>query len=291
MDWTVTGFLNVDKPSGLTSHDVVNRIRRISGTRRVGHAGTLDPLATGVLVVGVGRATRLLEYVAGQVKEYRGDVHFGVTTATYDAEGAVTARRPVSFDREELEAALGQFQGEILQVPPMYSAIKKDGTSLYVLARQGKEVAREARPVTIYELELLHWEPPVATLRVVCSTGAYIRSLAHDLGESLECGAYLSALRRTAVGRFSLATAVPLDSLTADNWETYCQPPDVAVAQLPMLPLGPDAVRRLAMGQRIPRQADELAAEVVRVYTDAGEFVGVAVLEEGCWRPKKIWAE
>jgi tRNA pseudouridine55 synthase len=290
MDGTLTGFLNVDKPSGLTSHDVVNRVRRLAGTRRVGHAGTLDPLATGVLVIGVGRATRLLEYVAGQTKEYQAAVHFGVATTTYDAEGEIVAKRPITFTRAELESTLTQFRGEILQIPPMYSAIKKGGTSLYVLARQGKEVAREARPVTIHELELSHWESPVACLRVVCSTGTYIRSLAHDLGERLGCGAHLSALRRTSVGRFSMASAIPLETLTADNWGQFCQPPDAAVAHLARLELDPDAARRLAMGQPIPRQLGEPAIEIARVYAVHGEFIGVAVLEEGCWRPKKIWA-
>lgn len=290
MDRTLTGFLNIDKPAGLTSHDVVNRIRRITGTRRVGHAGTLDPLATGVLVVGVGRATRLLEYVVGQTKEYHAAIHFGVTTTTYDAEGETVAERPVAFARGALESALEQFRGEIFQVPPMYSAIKKDGTKLYVLARQGKEVERAPRPVTLYELELSHWEPPVASLRVVCSSGTYIRSLAHDLGERLGCGAYLSALRRTAVGRFSLASAISLEALTADNWGQFCRLPDVAVVHLPMLELDSAAASRLAMGQSVPRQSDEPAAEKARVYTATGEFIGVAALEEGCWRPEKIWA-
>ncbi|MFW5942793.1 MAG: tRNA pseudouridine(55) synthase TruB, partial [Chloroflexota bacterium] len=197
------GLLNVDKPLHLTSHDVVARVRRLCDTRRVGHAGTLDPLASGVLVLAVGRATRLLEYVVGQPKEYQARVRLGQETNTYDGEGEITAQRPVPVTRADVEQALQQFRGDIAQIPPMYSALKKGGKRLYELARQGKEVEREARRVTIYDLEILTWDRPVLTVRVRCSTGTYIRSLAHDLGQALGTGAYLSGLRRTAIGAFS----------------------------------------------------------------------------------------
>ena len=209
------GILNIDKPEGMTSHDVVNRVRRACGLRRVGHAGTLDPLATGVLVVCVGRATRLAEYVVGQPKEYVAVVRLGQTTDTYDADGTILEERPVSADSATIQTALQQFTGPIEQIPPMYSAIKRDGKPLYKLARQGIEVERKARAITIYNLTLEDRTENDITLRVACSTGTYIRSLAHDLGEVLGCGGHIVALRRTRVGSFSAENAVPLDQLTA----------------------------------------------------------------------------
>jgi tRNA pseudouridine55 synthase len=200
----LSGVLCVDKPLGMTSHDVVGRTRRVAGLRRVGHAGTLDPLATGVLLLCLGRAARLIEYLVGHDKVYETTVRLGQTTATYDAEGEVLAERPfLHLTLSQIEAALEAFRGDIVQQPPIYSAIKQGGQPLYKLARQGKtEVARPYRPVTIHELTRLSWEPPHLSLRIACSSGTYIRSLGYDLGEALGCGGHLSALRRLAVGRF-----------------------------------------------------------------------------------------
>ena len=206
------GFLNVDKPAGITSHDVVARIRRLSGQRRVGHAGTLDPAATGVLVVALGGATRLIEYVQHQtLKQYRATVCLGVTTTTDDADGEITARHPVPpLDRETVERALAPLRGTIWQTPPMYAALHHEGRRLYELARAGVTVETPARQVHIERLDLIAFDPPLLTLHVVCGSGTYIRALARDLGVALGCGAHLAALRRTAVGMFRIEDALPL---------------------------------------------------------------------------------
>ncbi|HEX5691816.1 MAG TPA: tRNA pseudouridine(55) synthase TruB, partial [Roseiflexaceae bacterium] len=211
------GFLNIDKPAGPTSHDVVARVRRIARQKRVGHAGTLDPAATGVLVVGLGQATRLIEYVQDATsKRYHSVVFLGATTTTDDAEGEIIARAPLpALDSQAIEAALAAFRGTILQVPPMFSALHHEGRRLHELARAGQIVERAARPVTIEQLHLLDWSPPLLTLDVVCGKGTYIRSLARDVGEALGCGGYLQALRRTAVGTFTVADAVSLETLEA----------------------------------------------------------------------------
>src|SRR6185295_2679472 len=192
------GFLNIDKPAGMTSHDVVARIRRFTRQRRVGHAGTLDPAATGVLVVAIGAATRLIEYVQdATTKRYHAVVRLGVTTATDDAEGEVLASTPVpDLGAPAIERVLDGFRGPIMQVPPMYAALHHEGRRLHELARAGIVVERPARPVTIEQLDLLDWTPPLLTLDILCGKGTYIRALARDLGAALGCGAHLQALRR-----------------------------------------------------------------------------------------------
>lgn len=282
------GTLSVNKPLDLTSHDVVQRVRRVTDIRRVGHAGTLDPLATGVLVLALGRATRLLEYVVALPKTYEARVRLGQVSNTYDGEGQIVEEHPVTAGGAEIETALGRFRGTIEQVPPMYSAIRKGGQRLYELARKGVEVEREARKVTVYELALERWEPPDATLRIVCSTGTYIRSLAHDLGQALGCGAYLAGLQRTAVGSFTVAEATPLDALNGQTWHSYLQTVDAAVEHLPRLDVSQEAAVSLANGQWLPQRAEEPDADLVRAYDPAGRFVGVVVAEEGQWRPRKI---
>jgi tRNA pseudouridine55 synthase len=229
------GVLNIDKPGGMTSHDVVNRMRRLTGIRRIGHTGTLDPLATGVLLLCIGRATRLSEYLIGQNKRYEATIRLGQETNTYDAEGEIVAEMPVTVDEEAIQAALSHYRGPISQVPPMFSAVKKDGQPLYKLARQGVEIDRPSREVTIYQLALLEWTPPDLHLDITCSSGTYIRSLAHDLGQLLGCGGHIIALRRPAVGHFLIEQAAPLDELTAERWLDKLQPADTAVAHLPAL--------------------------------------------------------
>lgn len=209
------GLLVVDKPSGCTSHDVVQRLRRVLGERKIGHSGTLDPAATGVLVVGVGKATRLFAFLGNLSKTYRATVQFGVTTSTLDAEGEVLSHSECSFDRTALDEVVPLFQGEISQVPPMVSAVKVGGERLYKAARRGEEVQRESRQVRIYSLVVDSFDPVhfTAVLTVQCSAGTYIRTLAADLGEKLGCGAHLSGLRRLAVGSFNESMAVPLAEL------------------------------------------------------------------------------
>lgn len=288
------GLLVIDKPIGLTSHDVVNKVRWLSGMRRVGHTGTLDPLATGVLVLAVGRATRLIEYVVGRTKKYQAVIRLGQETNTYDGEGEIIAERPVTVSVAQLESALGQFRGRIEQVPPMFSAIKQDGQPLYKLARRGHTLERPARPITVHELKLMDWRPPEVELFVHCSTGTYVRSLAHDLGQALGCGGHLIALRRLAVGGFSLSQAVPLAMLDRENWLAHLLPMDRAVDHLPAIVLPKDETQLLQNGQQIACHPGQLSGEIVRVYDEHGRFIGL-VERQGddpdChWQPHKILA-
>ena len=218
----ISGVLNIDKPKGLTSHDVVGRIRRLSGQRKAGHTGTLDPMATGVLVVCLGQATRLIEYMRSDPKKYRATIRFGITTNTYDAEGDTVNRHDISrLAPDQLRPVLSKFLGEIQQCPPVFSAIKRDGRPLYKAARKGITVLVDPRPVTIYDLQWIAWQPPDLTLDVSCSPGTYIRSLAHDLGRAVETGAHLAGLIRTANGPWRLDQAVALTELDEANWQLY----------------------------------------------------------------------
>jgi tRNA pseudouridine55 synthase len=284
------GVLCVDKPLGITSHDVVNRIRRLAGIRRVGHAGTLDPLATGVLLLGLGRSTRLIEYLVGADKVYETAVRLGQSTTTYDAEGDIVDERPFAhLTLPQISDALNPFRGTIQQQPPLYSAIKQGGQPLYKLARQGvTDVKRPYRTVTIHELSLLGWEPPFLTLRIACSSGTYIRSLGHDLGESLGCGGHLASLRRLAVGDFSIETAVPLEKLTPENIIDYLLPPDTAVRHLPRLDLPETAAAAILQGKPIPKIAAP-QAELARAYGPDDQFLGILIAKGEQWRARKMF--
>lgn len=287
---TTIGLLNIDKPGGQTSHDVVNRLRQVTGQRRVGHAGTLDPLATGVLLVCVGRATRLLEYLVGQPKRYTAVIRLGQSTDTYDADGAVVAERPLAFNQADLARALSQFQGEIEQLPPLYSAVKVKGQPLYKLARQGIEVERRPRTVTIYELNIIQYNPPDLEIDLFCSSGTYVRSLAYDLGETLNCGGHITALRRTAVGAFTADTAVSLDHLSAENLTIYLQPLDTAVSHLPRRTVAPEDAAALWQGKTVEPQ-NELPepGTLFRVYEEDGAFVGIVQAGQQGWQPHKMF--
>lgn len=284
----LAGILVIDKPTGMSSHDVVGRVRRVAGLRRVGHAGTLDPLATGVLVVCLGQATRLVEYVMGRPKTYVARVRLGQTTDSYDADGVVVAERPLTFTLADLDNALAHFAGEIMQRPPMFSAVKQQGQPLYKLARQGIEVERPLRPVTIYALQLVACDLPFVELHIRCSAGTYIRTLAHDLGDMLGCGGHIVALRRTAVGSFTSEQAVALEALTADNVAGYLQVAETAVLHLPTLTLPNAEAERLAQGQRLVCQPHQPEADLVRVYGENGRFIGIAQQQNGVWQPQKI---
>ena len=280
---------------------MVARLRRASGVRRIGHAGTLDPLATGVLVVAVGQATRVIEYLADVDKAYRADVRLGVETETYDAEGAVVAERATDHvGREDVETALAPFRGRIEQRPPAYSAVSVGGQRLHDLARRGKAVEAPLREVEITRLELERWEPPVATLLVECSKGTYIRSLAHDLGEVLKVGAHLSGLVRLRVGRFTLEKAVPLaeleERLRGGTWREVAVAPDAAVDHLPELRVDAAAAGRLANGSTLdagPARDDE-SESLVRVYGPEGRFLAIGRRQIGgervVLRPEKVFA-
>ncbi|MFK7800798.1 MAG: tRNA pseudouridine(55) synthase TruB [Anaerolineae bacterium] len=284
------GILNIDKPAGMTSHDVVARVRRAAGMRRVGHSGTLDPMATGVLVVCLGRATRLVEYLVGRPKTYFGTVRLGQTTDSYDADGKILSEKEVpELTADIIESLLEQFRGDILQIPPMVSAIKKDGKKLYELAREGKTVDRPPRPVTIYQLDLLKVESPEITLRIQCSAGTYIRSIAYDLGELLGCGGHLSSLRREQVGEFGLDTAVPLDSLTAENINLHLQRPELAVSHLPKLDVSFENEINLLNGKLVARDNEYENGTLMQTYNPSGRFIGLVTAHGDFWKAKKMF--
>lgn len=223
----MTGILLVDKPSGLTSHDVVDRIRRATGIRRVGHTGTLDPAATGLLILCLGAATRLSDHLIGLDKAYEGVMRLGVVTKSYDLDGEIVEQRDVpSCSMEEIQSVCDRFLGEIEQVPPMVSAVKVGGVRLYNKARKGEVVERPSRRVLVREFSVLAYDPPDIRIRVCCSRGTYVRSLCHDAGQQLGCGAVLAALRRTRVGAYSIENALPLDRLTS--------PEEVSAHLIPM---------------------------------------------------------
>lgn len=299
-----SGILNIDKPLGQTSHDIVERIRALTGVRRVGHAGTLDPLATGVLVVCVGRtATRVVEYLMDEPKIYRTNVQLGAITDTFDAEGKVLDRSPVEVNRDEVERALAQFRGTINQTPPMYSAVKHRGQPLYRLARRGIEVERKPRRVEIHRLDLVTWESasagrqPRCTLEIECSPGTYIRALVHDLGQELGCGAYVIGLARLASGGFRKEDAITLDAFAQaaeeGRWRELLRPVDEALAsRFAALYLDANEARRLCSGQSLGDgdKASEDTA-LVRVYGPGGRFLALAAYDaqEEAWRPRKVF--
>jgi tRNA pseudouridine55 synthase len=299
----ISGLLNINKPKGITSHDVVVRVRKLIGQRKVGHAGTLDPLATGVLLLCLGQATRLIEYLMADRKQYRATICFGITTDTLDAEGQViTANDPSILSEAHLRQLLPTFLGEIEQVPPLFSALKKEGKPLYQWARAGQDVEIAPRRVTIDSLTWRSWHPPHLTLDVVCSAGTYIRSLARDLGEAAGPGAHLAQLTRTASGNWSLADAVSLDQLEREAktdptaWQEYLHPLDQAVAHLPRVILTEEATAHVRHGRQI--KIDTLAAgsspntKLIRAYTPRGDFLAILTRTESddtLWHPKKVF--
>jgi len=273
-----SGLVVVDKPAGWTSHDVVARVRRIYGQRRVGHAGTLDPDATGVLLVGLGRVTRLLRFLSEAEKEYRGTVVFGVATSTLDAGGAVLDDRAMPLTRTQVQRAAERFVGDIEQVPPMVSAIKVGGRRLHELARAGEEVERPPRPVHIAALDVEDFVPgdhPVATIRVVCSSGTYVRSLAADLGAALGGPAHLGSLRRLRVGDFTEAEARSLDAIAADPL-TALQSPADAMRALSRVIVDAGAAAAVSHGGALPATYAEPGTSGPFAVVDSdGELLGV----------------
>ncbi|HRO62098.1 MAG TPA: tRNA pseudouridine(55) synthase TruB [Burkholderiaceae bacterium] len=302
----VDGILLLDKPKGLSSNDALVRARRLLNALKAGHGGTLDPMATGLLPLMFGEATKFAQDALDADKTYLAELTLGVTTDTADAEGQVLQRRAVNVDETALRAACDAFVGGIEQVPPMHSALKRDGKPLYEYARAGIEVERKARPVKIHSIALLDWMPggdaPRATIRVRCSKGTYIRTLAADIGERLGCGAHLSALRRESVGRLGVEQAIGLDALEALSLEARrarLDPPDALLADLPRVDLDESASARFRNGQRLPAHAlaagqaallDKLAAPArVRVYSDS-RLIGLAQWERRVLAPLRLVA-
>ena len=283
----LNGLLVVDKPVGFTSHDVVARVRRMTGMKRVGHAGTLDPFATGVLVIAVGRTTRLLQYVQDTDKGYRAEVILGIETDSGDVDGAVVRQLPVDPwpTRAAIELCLEQFLGRIEQFPPIYSAIKVDGQKLYALARAGKPVEAPMRVVLIHSIEVVAYEPPSLTIDVRCGKGTYIRSLARDIGVALGTTGYCHTLRRTAVGQFGIANAwllSDLDEMDArKRWSDVALAPDAAVAGLPAQVLSAEEATAWYYGRSIRVTDRPVDGTIQRVYAKDGSFVGLGEFGEG----------
>ncbi len=288
------GLLNINKPLGPTSHAIVAGVRKLLRAKKVGHAGTLDPMATGVLVLCLGPATRLSEYVMASEKVYRARVCFGAETETYDSEGEVMPTGAPLPDRAAVEAALDRFRGDIWQVPPVYSAIKQGGKRLYDLARDGREIERQPRAVTIHRLEIIDWEPPFATLEVACSPGTYIRSLAYDLGRAVGSGAYLAGLERTASGAFTVADAVTWDAfeaaVRARTWQQHLIPPDRALLHYPALHLDAQTAAWVINGGMVP--IGEETGDLARAYDPGGQLIAVMARHvargETVWKPEKV---
>jgi tRNA pseudouridine55 synthase len=297
------GILNIHKPVGITSFGVVARIKKFSGERHVGHGGTLDPQASGVLPIFLDQATRVMEYLSEQAKTYRAEIELGVTTDSYDSAGQVTGTRDASgITREMVEQSLPAFRGSIRQTPPMYSALKFKGQPLYKLARQGLEIKRSSRSIQIYSLEVVAWQPGLVTLEVTCSKGTYIRSLAYDLGEALGCGAYLKTLVRTRVGPFSLEEALTLSQVeevfSNGSAEDHLYPIDHVLTQFPAMVVNKDQQCSLFHGSTLsPALPEGVHAPAIqdqtiaRVYTEDGSFLGLLRYEssKALWQPEKIF--
>ena len=275
----MNGIVIVDKPQGWTSQDVTARLRRVFNTRRIGHGGTLDPMATGVLPVFVGRATRGVEFFEHAEKTYETVLRLGITTDTEDISGTVLTEQDAFVTGEQLEKVLASFRGEILQVPPMYSAIKINGQKLVDLARKGREVERQPRPVTIHELTLLGMEAEGIRLRVRCSKGTYIRTLCKDIGQALGCGGCMAALRRVAAGEYTQAEAVPLmELLETENPEAYLRPVDSMFRGYPRVELTEKQEIRCRNGNSF---SVRLAEGTYRAYSRNGEFLMLAKVDDG----------
>ncbi|OAB61307.1 hypothetical protein AY599_28625 [Leptolyngbya valderiana BDU 20041] len=288
----LSGILLLDKPSGITSNAALGRAKRVLGIRKAGHTGTLDPMASGLLVLCFGEATKVSGFLLDADKAYEAEATLGMTTDSEDAEGEVLDERAVpDFSIDDIESALEAFRGPIDQVPPMHSALKHQGKRLYELARKGEVVERPPRAVVIHALDCLDWSSPRLRLKVRCSKGTYIRSLVRDLGEALGCGAHLSALRRTLSSPFDIADAISLDALSgldADAARALLLPPDRAVLHFPAVHLDENLALRLQQGQTLPGIEGEPG--LVRAYR-GDDFLGLATLDEaGHLRAKRLLA-
>jgi tRNA pseudouridine55 synthase len=280
----VDGVLMLDKPTGITSNGAIQRVKRLFGAAKAGHVGTLDPLASGLLPVCLGEATKFSTDTFAANKSYDAQILLGVTTTTGDTEGDVTARKPVSVSRDQVREILTRFTGELQQMPPMYSALKRDGKPLYAYARAGQTVERTARSITIHAIELLDFSGERFRISVRCTKGTYIRVLAEDIGQALGCGATLAGLRRTAVGTFGVEEAVTLDALEglpAIRRNACLLPVDCLVSGLPALTLHADAVARISRGQAAQVEVLANRGGLARLYDREGRFLGLGELQEG----------
>ncbi len=297
----MNGILNINKPWGKTSFSIVAMVKRLSGERRVGHAGTLDPTATGVLPVCLGQGTRIIEFLVDATKAYQAQIELGVTTDTYDASGKITQKQdPSRISQSQLESALTSFCGLTQQTPPMYSAVKYQGKRLYQLARAGIKVERESRPTKIYHLQLIDWQPPIFTIEVVCGKGTYIRSLAHDLGQTLGCGANLKNLIRLRCGAFNIRDAVSMpqleDAFRYGYWRHLIYPIDTVLLHWTAMVVSDNTERVIRNGSPLVLENSDSSAPSssenhCRAYNPDGRFLGVLRFnpERGQWQPKKVF--
>lgn len=288
----VSGVLVVDKPVGLTSHDVVQIIRRGTGIRRAGHTGTLDPRASGVLVVLLGPAVRLSEYVSATDKRYQATIQLGARSETYDSEGPIVdSEMPVDVSEEQFNELLNGYEGTIQQVPPPYSAVKVQGKKAYELAREGKEVELEPREIDVYKLDVLEWAPPEVVIDVYCSSGTYVRSLANDIGEALGVGAHLVGLRRTKSGQFTLRDAVSLrrlrDAFETGTWAQHLIPAAEALSDWRTIDLDAEQFEIVKNGNPIP--AEEGDEGWARALSPEGDLVALVEVDNDEWRPRKVF--
>jgi tRNA pseudouridine55 synthase len=291
----VDGVLLIDKPVGLSSNDALIKAKRVVNAKKAGHTGTLDPFATGLLPLCFGEATKFSQDLLEADKTYDAVVHLGITTTTGDTEGETVETRPVDVTAGQIEAALARFRGPILQIPPMYSALKRDGKALYEYAREGITLEREARPVTIHELEMLAYDAPMLTIRVTCSKGTYVRVLGEDIGAELGCGAHLNALRRIQVGALTVDGMVTLEQLQAhDNPLSLLAPVDALLSSFPRVDLTQELAARFLNGQRLALNREPVTLPEtqgrVRVYHD-DKLLGTAILQDyGVLAPERLIA-
>ena len=285
----MNGIVIVDKPQEWTSQDVTARLRRVFNTRRIGHGGTLDPMATGVLPVFVGRATRGVEFFEHAEKTYEATIRLGLTTTTEDVFGETLEEKEVSVSEQEFLDILPQFRGKIQQVPPMYSALKVNGQKLCDLARKGKEVERQPREIEIFQLDCLEFSGNEAKLRVRCSKGTYIRTLCKDIGAALGCGGCMAALRRVTAGEYTIEESVPLSVLLeTENAEQFLRPVDSMFRNHPMVTLTPNQEKRCRCGNQF---SVKLEAGTYRVYGQNGDFLALSKVEDGVMSTIKSFFE
>ena len=292
------GILNINKATGMTSHDVVAKVRKLLKQKRVGHAGTLDPTASGVLPICIGLGTRVAEYLSESGKAYRAEIRFGTVTDTYDTEGSVLRSSDIGdLTLANIEKILPHFLGPQLQIPPLYSAIKLQGQPAYKRVRAGEEITLEARPIEIYTLHIVNWQTPLLTLNVECSKGTYIRSLAYDLGERLSYGAHLAGLVRTRSGPFTFEKSIPLEQLAQvieqERLADVVFSADYALQQYPALHLDEETAERVVHGNTFHYDSSSLQLEssLARIYDNKGCFLAIAHWDEvgQVWQPKKVF--
>ncbi len=298
---SINGILNIDKPGEMTTMDVVRRIKGASRHKRVGHGGTLDPIATGVVPICIGQATRMMEYLIDGTREYRTGIELGVATDTYDAQGERVSMADPSFvTLKDLENVLSSFRGFIEQVPPMFSALKRDGKRLYDLARAGVEVERGARKIEITRIELLDWSPPVVTLEVACGRGFYVRSLAHDIGQVLGCGGHVKTLVRLRSGPFHLSDSISLDvaedRILKDLWLDDLYHPYSIVSDIIVVINGKETEVKVSQGQVLAPNLDITPAqpgERRRAYSTDGGLIAIIFFDTSvnCWRPERVFPQ